>query len=275
MKNNKVYQSIAITLLSGLAQVSFADNYNSETTASYAGSDSEFNGQAKSVEELGSIAHRIYFSEVDTSTGPLAKAAFVSRASSFAIAYTDSNIFNNSIDSFHTNLELRNEESGLTFSFDYADVSNDIAGVDSFNVGVGKYIGDTTEVSISYNRIEADDVASSVADLPEQQSALSLAVSHVGVGDVGFALDASASVADMVTDNERLSIAVAATVYPTPKLGIGAGFRVALADEDDDALNVYAQWFFNPKFMGTATYFTTDQNDQSDSGMRFSLSLCL
>ena len=78
-----------------------------------------------------------------------------------------------------------------------------------------------------------------------------------------------------LTYDEQFSFAVSATLYPTRKLGLGAGFDITLADIDHDSVFAFAEWFFEPDVKGKATYFISDQNNIDISGLSLELSLRL
>jgi len=85
--NNKFYQVVAVTVFSALAQMSSAENYSSEFSGRYLTADIDAEGQKSNVDQFG-ISQQVFFSEVDTSVGPLGKAAFISRASSYTLGYS-------------------------------------------------------------------------------------------------------------------------------------------------------------------------------------------
>ena len=85
--NNKFYQVVAFTVFSAFAQMSNAENYSSEFSSSYLTADIDAEGQSSDVVQVG-ISQQVFFSEVDTSVGPLGKAAFISRASSYTLGYS-------------------------------------------------------------------------------------------------------------------------------------------------------------------------------------------
>lgn len=266
--NNKVYQGFAIALLSGLAQVSSAENYSSELTGSYSSGDVD--GQSSDVDVYG-VTQQVYFSEVDTSVGPLATAAFVSRASSYSLSYLEEHDID--ADEAYAAVDWRDKETGLTLGLTYKfrDIDSDASSFDYVEISVGKYIGETTEVSVqaSYEENKLDNNL--------HAEVYTLSISHVGVGaaDAGFALDGSISVADSVTDSEQFGFAVAATLYPTRKLGLGTGFDISLADIDDDRVFAFAEWFFKPDVKGKATYYISDQDNIDITGLSLELSLRL
>jgi hypothetical protein len=269
--NNKIYHGLAIVLFSGLAQISTAENYSSELTANYQSADVD--GQSDDMGMYG-VVQKVYFSDVDTSVGPLAKAAFVSRASSYTIGYSE----NENIDAHttHAAIDWLNKDTGLILSAAYSSDSIDTNGIDTDGAGsdqlelsVGKYVGETTTVSLQYSRAEDKQNSDLVED------AYSLSISHVGITDVSFAVEGSISMADTLTDDEQFGLALSATLYPSSKLGIGAGFDIALADIDDDRVFAFAEWFFKPNVRGSATYYISDQDNIDVTGLSLELSLRL
>ena len=264
--NKKIYQGVATALLFGLAQVSSAENYSSELTGSYLTGDVD--GQSANVQIYG-VTQQVYLSEVDTSVGPLATAAFVSRASSYFLGYSE--LDDQDADIATAGIDWHDKETGLTFglAYTFSDIDTDDSSSDQVTVSVGKYVGETTEVLVMYER----DENKLNSDLVEE--AYTLAISHVGTGDVGFAIDGSISIADKLVDDEQFGFAVAATLYPNRHLGLGAGFDIALADIDDDIIFAFAEWFFRPDVKGKATYYISDQDNVDITGLNLELSLRL
>lgn len=281
--NNKIYQGFAIAFLSGLAQLSIAENYSSELTGSYLSGDVD--GQSANVEMYG-VTQQVFLSEVDTDVGPLATAAFVSRASSYVLGYSE--FGNEDADMGIVGIDWRDKESGTTFglSYSFSDIDFNNFSAEQTVAKIGKYVGETTEVSLQYAREENKLTSILVKD------AYILAISHVGVGDVGFAINGSITVSDVLkndkniindavselidlTYDEQFSFAVSATLYPTRKLGLGAGFDITLADIDDDKVFAFAEWFFKPDVKGKATYFISDQDNIDVNGLSLELSLRL
>jgi hypothetical protein len=252
--NNKFYQVVVVTVFSALAQMSSAENYSSEFSGRYLTADIDAEGQKSNVDQFG-ISQQVFFSEVDTSVGPLGKAAFISRASSYTLGYSvidgeaDTDIANVAID-------WRDNDMGLTLGLDYSftDTTSGGAISDELVASVGFYVAETTEISFQYAREKYKQIEA-------QEKTLALSVSHVGTGDVGFAIEGSFSMADTLTDNEQFGIAVSAAVYPTSQFGIGAGFDVSLADEDDDRVFAFAEWFFKPNLKAAVTYSVSDQDN--------------
>ncbi|MDG2035547.1 MAG: hypothetical protein P8J42_02935, partial [Pseudomonadales bacterium] len=220
------------------------------------------------------VVQKIYFSDVETSVGPLAKAAFVSRASSFELGYTEHEDLD--AQKTYSAIDWRHKNTGFILNAAYSSSIIDINGVDTdgfgldqFEVSVGKYVGETTTVSLQYSRAEDKQNSDLVED------AYSLSISHVGITDISFAVEGSISMADMLTDDEQFGLALSATLYPSSKLGIGAGFDIALADVDDDRVFAFAEWFFKPNVRGSATYYISDQDNIDVTGLSLELSLRL
>jgi len=150
--NNKFYQVVAVTVFSALAQMSSAENYSSEFSGRYLTADIDAEGQKSNVDQFG-ISQQVFFSEVDTSVGPLGKAAFISRASSYTLGYSvidgeaDTDIANVAID-------WRDNDMGLTLGLDYSftDTTSGGAISDELVASVGFYVAETTEISFQYAR---------------------------------------------------------------------------------------------------------------------------
>jgi hypothetical protein len=266
--NNKFYQVAAVTFLSVFTSISNAENYNSEFTGSYISSDVDAEGQSSDLNTFG-VLQKVYFSEVDTSVGPLGQAEFVSRTSSYSLGYSVIDDVNDTdTDITHAAVNLRHKDTGLTFALAYSftDISSVGAISDQTDIRIGKYVGETTEVSLEYSREKLKQLDSLIED------AWALSISHVGTGDVGFAINGRFSMADKINDDEQFGIAVSAAVYPTRNIGLGAGFDIALAEEDSDRIFAFTEWFFKPNMKVAATYYISDQDNIDTNGFIIDLS---
>jgi len=274
--NNKFYQVVAFTVFSAFAQMSNAENYSSEFSSSYLTADIDAEGQSSDVVQVG-ISQQVFFSEVDTSVGPLGKAAFISRASSYTLGYSvidgeaDTDIANVAID-------WRDNDIGLTLGLDYSftDTTSGTAISDDFSASVGLYVAETTEISVQYSR-------NKYKGFEGDEETLALLISHVVTGDVAFAMDGSISMGDSIShldpddlglsiadiessedvfkDEDMFGLAFKATLYPTPNFGMGVGFDVSLAEEDDDKVFAFAEWFFKSDLKAAVTYSVSDRDN--------------
>ena len=267
--NNKFNQVVALTVFTAFTHMSSAEDYTSEFSASYLTGDIDAEGQSSDVVQVG-ISQQVFFSEVDTSVGPLGKAAFISRASSYTLGYSvidgeaDTDIANVAID-------WRGNDMGLTLGLDYSftDTTSGGAISDEVVASVGFYVAETTEIALHYTQEKSKQVE-------VREKALALTISHVGTGDIGFAIEGSLSMTEIflpednnnffssvddVISNGEFGLAVSAALYPTPQFGMGAGFDVSLADEDDDKIFAFAEWFFKPNLKAAVTYSVSDQDN--------------
>jgi hypothetical protein len=266
--NNKFYQVAAITFLCAFSSMSYAENYNSEFSAGYIAGDVDAEGQSSDLNAF-SILQQVYLSEVDTSVGPLGQAAFVSRSSSYSFGYSVIDDVNESdTDIASAAIDLRHKDTGLIFSLAYSftDISSVGAISDQVDVRVGKYVAETTAVSLEYSREKFNQQDGLAEDV------VALSITHVGTGDVGFAIEGSLSMADKINDDEQFGIAVSAAVYPARDFGMGAGFDVSLAEEDNDRVFAFAEWFVKPNLKAAATYYISDEDNVDTTGFIIDLS---
>lgn len=274
--NNKFNQVVALTVFTAFTHMSSAESYTSEFSASYLTGDVDAEGQTSDVDQFG-VSQQVFFSEVDTSVGPLGEAAFISRASSYTVGYSvidgveDTDITNAAID-------WRGNDMGLTLGLDYSftDMTSSSAVSDELTASIGFYVAETTEISVQYSRKK-------YKQFEGDEKTVALSISHVGTGDIGFAIDGSISMAESIShldpdeigltvndilsiddlskDDEQFGLAVSAALYPTPQFGIGAGFDVSLADDDNDSIFAFAEWFFKPNLKAAVTYSVSDRNN--------------
>ena len=281
--NNKFNQVVALTVFTAFTHMSSAEDYTSEFSASYLTGDIDAEGQTSDVDQFG-VSQQVFFSEVDTSVGPLGKAAFVSRASSYTVGYSvidgveDTDVTNAAID-------WRGNDMGLTLGLDYSftDMTSSAAISDEVVASVGFYVAETTEIALHYTQEKSKQVE-------VREKALALTISHVGTGDIGFAIEGSLSMTEIflpednnnffssvedVISNGEFGLAVSAALYPTPQFGMGAGFDVSLADDDNDSVFAFAEWFFKPNLKAAVTYSVSDQDNANTNAFILDVSFRL
>ena len=291
--NNKFNQVVALTVFTAFSHMSSAEDYTSEFSARYSTGDIDGKGNTGNVDEFG-ISQQVFFSEVDTTVGPLAKAAFISRASSYTLGYSVDNydglqntVLNGEVDKTNAAIDWRGNDMGFTLGLDYSFTDKTSFGAfeDVLEASVGFYVAETTEISVQYSRKKYKQFES-------DEKTVALSISHVGTGDFGFAIDGSISMAESISprdpnvfsvyqvlstddtskDDEQFGIAVSAAVYPTRDFGMGAGFDVSLAEEDSDRVFAFTEWFFKPNMKVAATYYISDKNDVDTNGFIIDLS---
>ena len=121
--------------------------------------------------DIGTVSGTFYLTPVDTSKGPLAEAAFLDHASNITLAFTDGEVDLNSLDN-----ELQDKD-GQTYAVDTRYVAEgpgwQLSGVlvdlsfersepgdaeiDTYGIGIGKYITDTTTLVLNYGQVNVNN----------------------------------------------------------------------------------------------------------------------
>jgi hypothetical protein len=178
-----------------------------------------------------------YFSPVDDSHGPREEAAFLSKASSVSLEYTD----------YQHGDELYGIGGRVVLSNDYilqAGYSRD-NGENTYNIGAGLYLTDHSDLVFSYER-ESDSKTNIFGAVYRAEQHLENAASlgyeagahyHDASGHSGYELEAGA------------------TYYFNHDFGLGA--ELGYEDDGDSnatKLGVHGSYFFTPAFYVRAGY---------------------
>jgi len=207
---------------------------------------------------------------VDDTKGPLAEAAFLDHASSVSVNYTDGETDG---DGEH-DLEFKDygisgryvtADAGWIFDlgFERNEPDNPFSAgpdefeIDTFSVGVGKYLTDTTTLVFSYENKDADeggDVDTYRADIVHLWQLEKLALKFNG----GYGqTDVDDDYGDDIDAWE-----LGATVYPCKGLGIGGGYRNTennLAEVEQ--YYARAEWFINDQVGVSLEYQDAEVED--------------
>lgn len=283
MRNTNKKTSLAmlgalLCAISSASQVASAEDYQFQGSGYFVTGDSDRAGKTDSYIEKGAVA-RFYFAPVDTSIGPLATAAFVDRASSFAVGYSKADIGAFEARTKVAALNLRDKDSGWTANLrvsdsdrleDHNDPSSD-GSVDNYGISVGKYVAQNTAISLGYDTREVEFFENGSRQSFDSDS-YSLSIFHVGLGDTDFDLGASIELTDTAEGKEEITISFGGAVYPSKRSSIGVSVQVTDADIDNDYFSVYGQWFATPTVSGSIEYFISDANNFRIDGLAFSAS---
>jgi len=228
----------AITALtSAYAQ---ADTYQVEVGANY--SQTDYDGFEV---DTSSLNAEIFFSEVDTSKGPLAEASFLDKASGLGLSYDSiSPEVGDSTDNWSTDIRFVTSGS-LIIEATYSDLDFDSV----YGIGIGTYLNDTTDIVVSYSTTDESDVDTLAVDL---HNVTSLS------GDSSLGYNVAAVYVD-TDDDSGYGIAGELTYYVNNNLGFGAFADItSVGDADVTNYGLNADYFINSMVRIVATYATTD-----------------
>ena len=230
-----------------------------------------------------SVFGRWYFAGLSDDEGPRSRAMLVDRASSLSLEYTRSD---QTFTQFLTStdplfpfppIDLMTDADGDTFALDvrYVDresgwfgdaglLSTDVT-LDGFvfdsvdakgwRLGVGKYLFETTTLSLDIGQIDSDDFGDATV--------YDLAFEHLG--DLGsqwqYAIDINLNRADFNGGFESDSWGAAFALYPNRDFEFGVGFEDVAGNgigQRVSGFEGFASWFVSPNFRLAARYRVDD-----------------
>ncbi len=200
-----------------------------------------------------------YFSDVDTSHGPLAEASFLDHSSSASLVLIQS-------EDDTPNNEKTNDElllSRIVFAdqfileLGYADIDY-VSFTDSLLIaGAGMYITTNVDLVLSYatyDDLDTDYINLNLHGVVDLYEGASLAW-NAGITSIDF------------TDGDATITSVEATYYPTASVGIGIDYTLTSSDESDETtLSVLAHYFFTPT-LGISVFASAEGQDAEGNSM--------
>lgn len=173
-------------------------------------------------------AGSLFFAPVDDSKGPLSQADFLDKATSISVAYADF------------------EDSESTAIFGHFVVTGDFIVEASYSdtdldsvvsAGLGKYLTDTSSITLTYTAAEEANVDGFSASYRSLNS-----LSNGGY--LGYSIGAEYVDSGADTGN---GFSGRATYFGAPEWGIGLSASIAsVGDIDSTEYGLHAEYFFNP-----------------------------
>ena len=222
-----------------------------------------------------------YFNGMSDDEGPWSRAAFVSRASSLNFSTTRidqsvTSILNSTDPAFPFSFgETRFETLGDAFEIDlhYVDAdsgwfgnaglsksdisiltfANDATEAESWQLGFGKYISDTTAIGLNFGQVEVNGL-----------NGESIGVNLEHLGDLGaswqYAIDLGFNHLDTNGGQEVETWRAALSLYPSKRFEFGAAFEdvSGLFAQDSASIEGFASWFATPNVRLSARYRVDD-----------------
>lgn len=217
-------------------------------------------GNAQSDYDLMGVAGRYNFESVDTSKGPHAEAAFLDKSSSVGFGYISREpdaAGTDDVDSFDFDVRVVTDTNLIIeAAYEESEAGDDES--DTFGVGVGTYLNDTTDIVVSYQATNDD------SNRDEDADQLNVVVHGVNPLTQGatLAYDAALSYIDG-EDDDGHALAVGATYYFNKNLGVGLSADLTeVGDDNTDTVTLDVSYFPQPNIELMAAYF--DQGGDED-----------
>ncbi len=269
-----------------LASMTAANAYQYEVNASYESTDID---DSNTDVDAYAIGGKYYFAPVANSTGPLAEAAFLSKASNLGLAYARSSVEDSdtilgvSYETTSDTIGLAGEyyvpNSQLYFS---AAVNNTDSTTKASALGISYSEDDSgTGYAVEVGFLPVNGLLLAIGATDMEESIDPVQVAQLGfistVGAIGAAGEDTAATlrAKYVTRlanndvnfeskiliGEETAYRFAADFYLDPTLSIGASVADSTVDDSDTIFGVRVQKFFTPAVAVGLAYNTTDGAD--------------
>lgn len=233
---NKNVLSLAGAIGLALSAGAMASDYRVELGGQYV--DFDF------TEAWGADA-TIHFEPVQTGNGPLAEAAFLSRASNVGFAYLREDDDNFDISSIGTEIYAGN----FYLAASYSRFSNGFE-LNDYGIRVGMMLGQNTRATVGYNRSEFP--------FDFNLDSYTVGLKHVMMlaGNTALNLEGEAGIVD--DSGSDLIYSFQADYYFSPSFSLGARYS---GIESDDEWGLGARYFFTPRISGGLEYSRVDSDD--------------
>jgi len=200
------------------------------------------------------IGGRFYFSEVDTSKGPLGEAAFLDHSSYIGAGYvyTDLDDIVEDVDGdtygINGRYVLPLDSISLIFEGSWSRKTPDFSDIDFYSIGFGAYVTDNTTVILTYRTSDIDETDKvDAGDI----DAYELAVEHLWHldGDGAIKVEGSYGLIDVddnnINDGDDIDTwNIGGTWYVNNTLGFGVNYsRFDNFGIEADTYGVGAEWF--------------------------------
>lgn len=243
-----------------------ADVYQFELTGSYSDTDWVLD------QETWNVGGTFYFQPVDDSVGPLGEAAFLNKASSIDVAYSNLEIDVPGFgdldgDFFAVGGRYVDPGSNLIFKASYGSGDVDDIDIDLFEIGAGIYLDEISSLEFTYRKEEYDfdfmgvqllgDVDSYELDYRR--------VTPVTGGDF-FTVEAGIGYSDQDNGDDATTLQLGGEYFFTRQASVGASIGFVSGDDDDAMLySVGGEVFLSNAFAVRASFDVIDYDDFDES----------
>lgn len=254
MKKSIILPAVALLAL-GVQQ---ANAYDAEVGITYGFGDIEA-GSADADTTAYGIGGEFYFGGVDDSSGPLAEAPFVDRASSIFASYSNTEIDfdfgDTDTDSYTLGGRYVDKASGWLVGGSYSNTDNDDTDTDTLSFEVGKYVADYTTVTFQYSLSDSDD---------NDTDAYGVEVEHLAElgGESFLAIDGFIGTTQPDEGDDVFTLAGGVTYYVNTTLGFGTSYQLDDADDSEiTTVAFFATWFPAPNVELVASYSYAEEDE--------------
>jgi len=207
------------------------------------------------------IGGSFYLDAVDTQKGPLSEAAFLDHASNISAGYvyTDLDDIVEDLDGDEYGISGRYvldlDSIPLIFEGSYTRSTPDFSDIDTFSVGFGAYLTDTTTLVATFGNIDVDEGGD--ADFYE------LSLKHLwSLTSGAIVLEGNYGSVDVDNADDVDVYNAAATWYVNDTLGFGGRFgRFDNFGLEADEYAVFSEWFITEGIAVSAEYSYSEIDD--------------
>lgn len=240
---------------------SLVDTYRWEIDAGYTAG--EFSGNFDDTDfDAYNIAGSFFLDDVDTTKGPRSEAAFLDHASDVSLFYTYAEIDDNGIDvdgdTYGVSGRYVTSASSWIVEGSYARSEPLDAEIDTYTIGLGKYITDNTTLVATYWNADVEDGGDT--------DGYAVGVEHFWHlnSDSGIKLEGNYGFVN-VDDADDIDIYnVTGTWYVTKDLGFGATYgNFDSGAGEADRYAAFAEWFITRGIAANLSY-VHDEVDDTD-----------
>ena len=246
-----------------LASMSAANAYQTEVGASYENTDFDAGDL-----DTFAIGGKYYFNPVSNSTGPLAEAAFLNRASNIGLGYANaSGDGDEDIDAIGVSAEyyIPNTQFYVGGSINRTDFGGDKGNGYALEVGFLPMTGWIAAIGVADTEESVDPLQVSKLGFVStagsalaagEDTAVTLRTKYVGkVGTNDVNLEAQGLIGD------ENAFRVAGDLYLDPTLSVGISYADSTVEDSDGVFGIRAQKFLTPVAAVGIGYSTTDGAD--------------
>ena len=254
-----------------VSAVAQAEDYRWEIEGDYSHGEYEFENFDDTEFDSFSLDGTFYLDNVNTDGSPLSEAAFLDQASDVSLSYSYSEVDDNGIDvdgdDYGISGRYVTDGAGWIFDASYTRLEPLDAEIDTFTVGVGKYLTDHTTLVLTYWNGDADEGGDT------DGGAISLKHFFRTTDAGGFLVEANYGLIN-VDDADDVDIYnLSGTWFTCQNFGVGASFGKfdgfdGLIDAggsglEVDRYSVFSEWFVTQS-IGVNLAYTYGEVDDTD-----------
>lgn len=237
---------LLVSALTLVASQAYAQDYQAEIGLAYSDIDIDFGAFGSGSTNATSLYGIAYFSQVDTSKGPLAEADFLDKASGIFASYTSNDDAENS-----KSLALRSVISEKwIIEANYADNGDN----DEVGLGFGAYLTEDIDLVGTYTNGDGFDAFGA-----NVHGVFSLQ------GDTAIAIDADVTNSSPDVGGSVTRFIFGGDYYFNSRFSLGATYETTTGGVDISGYGLNADWFVTDNINLFASYNTSSFDDFVDT----------